>query len=150
MAVDDRSELRRPLPLSLAVIAAVLLLWLIVASIAGARQKTARDHRIQDLETRQITLQTDLDQQRQRAGTLAALQARIATAEMQAKEAIQSGEQARAKAASLAEAQQGAERTAAEAKAASEAESRKLNELQAQVRQAEQKLAPMRDATVAA
>jgi predicted nucleic acid-binding Zn-ribbon protein len=120
MAIDYRSELRRPLPFSLAVIAAVLLLWLIVASIAGARQKTARDHRIQDLETHQVTLRNDLDQQRHLAGTLTALQAKIAAAETQASQANQSGEQASAKAASLVEAQQAAERTASEAKAASE------------------------------
>jgi hypothetical protein len=97
MAIDYRSELRRPLPFSLAVIAAVLLLWLIVASIAGARQKTARDHRIQDLETHQVTLGNDLDQQRHLAGTLTALQAKIAAAETQASQANQSGEQASAK-----------------------------------------------------
>ena len=73
MAIDYRSELRRPLPFSLAVIAAVLLIWLVVASIAGARQRTARDHRIQDLETQQTSLRGELDSQRQATGTLAAL-----------------------------------------------------------------------------
>ena len=34
MAIDYRSELRRPLPFSLAVVTTVLLIWLIVASVA--------------------------------------------------------------------------------------------------------------------
>ncbi|MGK3946208.1 hypothetical protein ABK046_48640, partial [Streptomyces caeruleatus] len=63
--------------------AAVLLVWLVVASAAGARQRTARDHRIQDLETRQVSLQSDLDQQRAAAGTLDGLKARIASAQQQ-------------------------------------------------------------------
>lgn len=81
MAIDYRSELRRPLPFSLAVVAAVLLVWLIAASIAGSRQRTVRDHRIGELEVRQTALQGDLDQQRASTGTLAALQARIASAQ---------------------------------------------------------------------
>ncbi len=98
MAIDYRSELRRPLPFSLAVIAAVLLIWLVVASIAGARQRTARDHRIQDLETQQTSLRGELDSQRQATGTLAALNTKIHAAETQGQQATQAGEQARAKA----------------------------------------------------
>ncbi|MCJ2076585.1 chromosome partitioning protein ParA, partial [Methylobacterium sp. E-016] len=150
MAIDYRSELRRPLPFSLAVIAAVLLLWLVVASIAGARQRGARDHRIGELESQRTALQTDLDQQRSTAGTLAALQARIAKAQQQDRDATQAGEQAKAKSVSLVSERQAAEGKAAEAKAASEAEAQKLADLQAQVNQAEQKLAPMREATTAA
>ena len=75
MAIDYRSELRRPLPFSLAVVAAILLVWLIVASIAGARQRSARDHRIEDLQTQQTALRADLERQISTAGTLTALQA---------------------------------------------------------------------------
>ncbi|MCJ2079710.1 chromosome partitioning protein ParA [Methylobacterium sp. J-090] len=150
MAIDYRSELRRPLSFSLAVFAGVLLVWLVVASIAGARQRTARDHRIQDLETRQSALQNDLDQQRATAGTLAALQTKIASAQQLDRDAIQAGEQAKVKTASLAEEQKAAETEASVAKSASDVETKKLADLQAQVGQAEQKLAPMRDATAAA
>ena len=83
MNIDYRSELRRPFPFSLAVVAAVLLVWLVVASIAGARQRSARDHRIQELEARQSQLQTDLNRQISTAGTLTALQAKVATAEQE-------------------------------------------------------------------
>ncbi|MCJ2023656.1 chromosome partitioning protein ParA [Methylobacterium sp. J-067] len=150
MAIDYRSELRRPLPFSLAIIAAVLLLWLVVASIAGARQRGARDHRVGELEGQRTALQTDLDQQRSTAGTLAALQARIATSETEVKQATQAGEEAKAKAAGLIEERQAAERKAGEAKAASDAETKRLSDLQTQVTEAERKLAPLRDATTAA
>ena len=135
MAIDYRSELRRPLPFSLAVIAAVLLIWLVVASIAGARQRTARDHRIQDLETQQTSLRGELDSQRQATGTLAALNTKIHAAETQGQQATQAGEQARAKAASLAEEQQAAERKTSEAKTAFEEGAKRLGDVQAQVSQ---------------
>ncbi len=142
MAIDYRSELRRPLPFSLAVVAAVLLVWLVVASIAGARQRTVRDHHIQDLETRQVALQSDLDQQRAAAGTLDALKSKIASARQQERDATQAGKEAKTKAASLATEQQAAERKAGEAKATAEAEATKLTGLQAQLTQAEQSSRP--------
>ena len=120
MAIDYRSELRRPLPFSLAVVTGVLLFWLVVASIAGVRQRSARDHRIHDLEARQAGLQVDLDQQRASAGTLASLQAKIASAQEQERDAAQAAEQARAMAASMASERQAAETRTAEARATAE------------------------------
>ncbi|TXM88620.1 chromosome partitioning protein ParA, partial [Methylobacterium sp. WL122] len=116
MAIDYRSELRRPLPFSLAVAAAVLLVWLVVASIAGARQRGARDHRIAELQTQQTALRADLDRQVSTAGTLSALQAKIATARQQDQQATQAAEQAKSRAEALAKDQQAAEAKASEAR----------------------------------
>ncbi|MCJ2096521.1 chromosome partitioning protein ParA, partial [Methylobacterium sp. J-072] len=115
MAIDVRSELRRPITLSFAVVAAVLLVWLLVVTVVHAKHRRAFEQQMSSLQTEQANLQNELAQQRLATGTLSALQAKIATTEQQGRQANQDIEQVQSRLAALRQEQQAAEQKTGEA-----------------------------------
>jgi hypothetical protein len=81
MAIDVQSELRRPVAFSLAVIAAVLLIWLLIASVVSAKHRRSAEERIGSLQADRTTLTADIDRMRAASGTLETVRAQIAAAE---------------------------------------------------------------------
>ena len=146
MAIDVRSELRRPVAFSLAVVAAVLLLWLLIVTAVHSKNRRAFEQRISSLQTEQVSLQNELAQQQAATGTLSALNARIATTEQQGRQLAQNAEQVQARLAALLQEQQAAEQKTGEVTKEQQAQTQRLSDLQGQVQQAEQKIAPLREA----
>ncbi|MGT2482301.1 hypothetical protein ACU4GR_33505 (plasmid) [Methylobacterium oryzae CBMB20] len=73
MAIDIQSELRRPVAFSLAVLAAVLLIWLLIVTAVHAKNRRAFEQQISLLQTEQVRLQDELTQQQLATGTLISL-----------------------------------------------------------------------------
>lgn len=146
MAIDVQSELRRPIAFSLAIVAAVLLVWLLIVTAVHAKHRRAFEQQISLLQTEQIRLQNEIAQQQLATGTLSALQARIASTEQKGLQTTQAVEQVQARLAALRQEQQAAEQKTAEATREQQAQTQRLGELRTQVQEAEQKIAPLREA----
>ncbi len=145
MAIDYRSELRRPV--SLALLAVAALGWIALAVLAWNSSERARDdrRRISLLTVAETNSRGELEKQRQTSGTLAELQAKTTAAQGALAQAEQSQTEARTR---LAEVEQNLEmqrRTAAEAAKEAEAQSQRLGEVQTQVRQATERLTSVRN-----
>src|SRR4051794_32506391 len=89
MALDIRSEFRRPVTLALAAIAGLLLIVTLVQ--AGNRERGRQKHQEQVTTLLQIQgdIQAELDRLKALAGTATEVQARIVTGEQHIKEADQ-------------------------------------------------------------
>ena len=81
MALDTRSELRRPIPLTLAIATAVLLAILIVMAIRHSRERKGYEHQVSTLQNDKTAIQNELARQRAMTGTLTDLQTKIAASE---------------------------------------------------------------------
>jgi hypothetical protein len=96
MAIDLRSELRRPVSLALAGLALVgWILFLIVLVSLSQENSQARDQVVQ-LQTSEARLRGELETQRRASGSLADLQARITAAEQAVSQAGRAREEAQA------------------------------------------------------
>jgi hypothetical protein len=80
MAIDYRSELRRPTPLGLLALALVGWLVVVVLLMGLANQRDEQELQLGLLRTSEGETRRQLDQQRAASGTLAELQARTAAA----------------------------------------------------------------------
>ncbi len=125
--------------------AAVLLVWLVIVTAVHAKHRRAFERSISSLQAEQVNLQNELAQQRLTTGTLSTLQARIATAEQQGRQATQDVEQLQARLATLRQDQEAAERKTSAATEEQQAQIQRLSDLQAQIQEAEQKIAPLRE-----
>jgi len=115
MALDYRSELRRPVTLGLIAVAAVG--WLITVVLLSSRAEDQRDHRrqVRLLQANEAEARAQLAQQTSASGTLSDLQARITAAQQQAAQASQAREQTQAQVAPVQQSLLAAQRAAAEA-----------------------------------
>src|SRR3954447_25481721 len=89
MAIDVRSELRRPVTLALAAIAALLLVVTIIQAVT--RSRDCREHQEQVTTLLQIQggIRSELDRLKALAGTATEVQSRIVAGEQHIKEADQ-------------------------------------------------------------
>jgi len=113
MALDYRSELRRPVTLGLLAVAAVG--WLITVVLLSSRAEDQRDHRrqVRMLQANEAEVRGQLAQQTSASGALSELQARITAAQQQAAQASQAREQAQAQLAPVQQSLLAAQRAAA-------------------------------------
>src|SRR5215207_9479892 len=96
MALDYRSELRRPVTLGLMALAAVG--WLLTLMLLAYRAEDKRDYRsqVRTLQASEAEVRGQLAEQTSASGTLSDLQASIAAAQQQAAQANQARDQAQA------------------------------------------------------
>src|SRR3954469_24470601 len=96
MALDFRGNLRRPLPLALAIVSglAVIIIAALLASHSSERRRQREE--IARVEATRQQLATELGQHRQAAGTLADLQGKTAAAQADLLAVTQTRDAARA------------------------------------------------------
>src|SRR6195952_2795467 len=146
MAIDVRSELRRPVTLALAALAGLLLIATIIQAVTRAQERREHQEQVTTLLQIQGGIRSELDQLKALAGTTTELQARIITGEKQIQETNQTAALTKAQTASLEERRKEAERKAGEIEQATAGQTQRLTELQTQGQQAEQNLAPLQAA----
>src|SRR3954467_11542068 len=100
-ALNTRSELRRPIPLMLAIATAFLLALVIVMAIRHSNDREAYEQQVSTLLNDKTAIQNDLARQRAMTGTLTDLQTKIAASEKQGQQANQAIQQAQEQIASL-------------------------------------------------
>src|SRR3712207_6801615 len=94
MAIDYRSELRRPLTLGLLA----LLVVAIILAIVQVRNASRYRDQIRQLRTTEASLRSEMEQQRRAGGTLADLQTKVAAQQQQAAQTQQALTQAQTQA----------------------------------------------------
>jgi len=129
VALDYRSEIKRPV--SLALVALAVLGWIVagVVVIQQTRKAHERRHEIRQLTISQSSARAEAEQLRRANGDLAALQSRMAAAQQQASRAEQASTEAEAQAAPVKQALQKQQQAAAEAAKAADDEAKRLAEL---------------------
>ena len=101
MALDLRSELRRPISLGLAVATAVLLLIVVIMAVRHSKERRGYEQQLSTLQNEKAGAQNELARQRVMTGTLTELQAKITDSEKQGQQANQVIQQAQDQIASL-------------------------------------------------
>src|SRR3954452_22806349 len=130
--IDYRSELRRPVSLVLLVLTVVG--WIVVARLAWILSESNHDYRrqVRLLPLAETTSRTELEQLRQTAGSLAAVQGRITAAQSTAAQLEQSRAAAEARLTEVEQNINARRRRLSEAETAGEAAAQRLREIEDQ------------------
>ena len=137
MPVDYRAELKRPLPLTLLVLA--LLGWIVAIGVwvTYSRNSTALRREVRQLAIREGTTRSELDALRRAGGSLSDLQAKLAAAQQQVTQLEQDRSQSEGRVAAVQQA-------SAQAAQAADDQAKRLAEAQGQLQQLQQQMGALR------